>query len=128
MEAMGKKPVFVWLPKPAIYLVRDGLADHAARILRSGPLVTGGDHAALKDSYARLEGAAFRIAALAVLAVLYDRDLAQELRSQFPGSRVTKPCRNPTGTKSCRPFSAVSSSSSGAGHRYSVIPGVYLLS
>lgn len=24
-EAMGKKPVFVWLPKPAIYLVRDGL-------------------------------------------------------------------------------------------------------
>ncbi|MGU3407759.1 methanol oxidation system protein MoxJ [Methylobacterium brachiatum] len=24
-EAMGKKPVFVWLAKPAIYLVRDGL-------------------------------------------------------------------------------------------------------
>ncbi|SEI10726.1 mxaJ protein [Methylobacterium sp. 275MFSha3.1] len=24
-EAMGKKPVFVWLEKPAIYLVRDGL-------------------------------------------------------------------------------------------------------
>ncbi|MDP4021369.1 methanol oxidation system protein MoxJ [Methylobacterium sp. NEAU 140] len=32
-EAMGRKPVFVWLDKPAIYLVRDGLEKRACDVV-----------------------------------------------------------------------------------------------